>query len=110
MVVTDKDFEKEVLGSDRPVLVDFWSSWCPPCKMMEPVVEGLSQELYGKALVAKINVDQNPKIAARYAISGVPTFILFKEGKEVQRCTGARSKKQMIEMLGKCEKILEDGF
>jgi len=93
--LTDDNFEREVLESDIPVLVEFWSSWCPPCKMMEPVMDELAEELSGKVKVAKLNVDQNSAIPARYTISGVPTFVVFDKSKEMQRYTGAQSKKQL---------------
>ena len=85
MILNANNFEKEVLKADLPVLVDFWASWCPPCKMVEQVVEELGRELAGRVKVGKLNVDQNPGIASRYDIKGVPTFVLFVEGKEVAR-------------------------
>jgi thioredoxin 1 len=97
--VTDKTFKTEVLESGLPVLVDFWASWCPPCKMTEPTVAELSEELEGKVKVYKINVDQNPQRRSEYNIMGVPTFILFKKGKELKRAVGARSKQQLLNML-----------
>jgi len=81
------------------VLVDFWASWCPPCKMVEPVVEELERELAGRVKVGKLNVDQNPGIAARYDIKGVPTFVLFMRGREVARRVGAHSKAQLLQFL-----------
>ncbi len=94
------NFDEEVLGSSVPVLVDFWASWCPPCKMVEPVVNALASELEGKVKVGKLNVDRNPGIASRYDIKGVPTFILFRDGKEVDRRVGAQSKAQLLQFLG----------
>jgi len=93
------NFKAEVLGSNIPVLVDFWSSWCPPCKMNEPVINELAEELEGKIKVCEINIDQNPGIGQEYNISGVPTFILFKEGKILKRAAGAHSKKQLLELI-----------
>jgi thioredoxin 1 len=96
---TDANFEKEVIKSDLPVLVDFWASWCPPCKMVEPVIRDLAEQYNGRAKIGKLNVDQNPKTGSKYAIQGVPTFIVFNSGKEIQRRTGAQSKAQLQEML-----------
>ncbi len=99
LVLTDKNFEEEVLKSEIPVLVDFWASWCPPCKMVEPTLSELAQNLQGKIKVGKINVDQNPYMATAYTIAGVPTFILFSDGKELTRRVGAQSKQQLINMI-----------
>lgn len=99
LAFTDANFEKEVIKSNLLVLVDFWASWCPPCKMVEPVIEDLAEEYNGRVKIGKLNVDQNPKKASKYAIQGVPTFIVFDSGKEIQRRTGAQSKVQLEEML-----------
>ncbi len=96
---TDANFENEVINSSLPVLVDFWGSWCPPCKMVEPVIEEISKELWGKVKVGKLNVDQNPRTGSAFQITGVPTFILFKDGKEIRREVGARSKQQLLQMI-----------
>jgi thioredoxin 1 len=100
LTFTDDNFKEEVLDSDIPVLVDFWASWCPPCKMMEPVIKKLAEEYAGKIKIGKLNVDQNPKIASKYKIRGVPTFLIFNSGKIVGRRTGAQSKEQLEQMLG----------
>jgi len=97
--LTDATFKKEVLESKIPVLVDFWASWCPPCKMVEPVMAELAQEYDGEIKVAKLHVDQNLTMASKYQITGVPTFILFNSGKEVQRRVGAQSKEQLNQMV-----------
>lgn len=97
--LTDTNFEKEALKPDVPVLVEFWASWCPPCKMAEPVIEELAQEHDGKIRISKIHVDQNPKTTAQYQIMGVPTFILFNSGKEIERRIGAQSKEQLNQMI-----------
>jgi len=99
MILNTNNFDVEVLEETLPVLVDFWASWCPPCKMVEPVVEELERELAGKVKVGKLNVDQNPGIADRYHIKGVPTFILFVRGREVARRVGAQSKDQLRRFL-----------
>jgi len=101
--LTDANFEQEVLRSEIPVLVDFWASWCPPCKMVEPVVAELAEEFAGKIKVGKLHVDQNPRTASKYHIMGVPTFILFNSGKPLQRRVGAQSKEQLKQMLNNPE-------
>ena len=95
----DRNFEEEVIKSELPVLVDFWASWCPPCKMVEPVIAELAEEYAGKVKVGKLHVDQNPRIASKYGVMGLPTFIIFNGGKEVQRKVGAQSKGQLRKML-----------
>lgn len=99
LVVTDNNFRQEILDSQIPVLVDFWASWCPPCKMVEPILEELSAELEGKVKVRKINVDQNRTLAFDFKVTGVPTFIVFDKGKELQRQVGARSRQQLLRMI-----------
>jgi len=99
MRLTDSNFKEQVLESESPVLVDFWSSWCPPCKMTEPVIDELASQLDGKIKVGKMNVDQNPGVSAEYNIAGVPTFILFKNGEILRREVGARSKQQLLKMI-----------
>jgi thioredoxin 1 len=99
MKLTDVTFDDEVLRSDVPVLVDFWASWCPPCKMVEPLMDEIAAELNGAFKVTKINVDQNPKSGARYKISGVPTFVTFVKGEPIERRVGAQSKEQLLEMI-----------
>jgi len=88
IIVEDQNFEKEVLKSDLPVLVDFWASWCGPCLMVGPVIEELAEEYEGKIKFGKLNVDENPKTAEKYGILSIPTVIIFKEGKEVKRQVG----------------------
>jgi len=99
MQITDESFADHVLKSERPVLVDFWASWCPPCKMMQPVVDRLHAELTGTAEIVSINIDQNPQTAAEYRISGVPTFVSFNNGQEVARKTGALTENQLRKMI-----------
>src|SRR4030042_753191 len=100
--LTDHNFEQEVLHSEVPVLVDFWASWCLPCKAVEPILDELALEYDGKLKIGKLNVDQNPRTRGRYEIKGVPTFILFNSGQVIQHKVGAQSKGQlkgMIELL-----------
>ncbi len=87
--VDEADFEQEVLRSERPVLVDFWAVWCGPCRFMEPVIEKLAHQNAATLKVAKVNVDENPNISGRYGISGIPTMIVFQNGREVDRLVGA---------------------
>ena len=96
---TSADFEKEVLQSDKPVLVDFFADWCGPCKMMAPVVEQLAEELEGKAKVGKLNIDENMDIAEKYRVMNIPTFLIFKDGQEKERIVGAVSKNELINKL-----------
>jgi len=94
--VDDLDFEARVLGSDVPVLVDFWAEWCAPCHIVAPEVEKIAREHAGKVTVAKLNVDDSPKIAGTYAVMSIPTLILFKDGKEATRLIGARGKDAIL--------------
>ena len=96
---TSADFEKEVLQSDKPVLVDFFADWCGPCKMMAPVVEQLAEELEGKAMVGKLNIDENMDIAEKYRVMNIPTFLIFKDGQEKERIVGAVSKNELKNKL-----------
>lgn len=99
MELKDENFEEEALKADVPVLVDFWASWCPPCKMVEPVIDKLEKEYEEKVKIGKLNVDRNPATASRYQIKGVPTFIVFQKGKIIKREVGAKSEKQLREMI-----------
>jgi thioredoxin 1 len=97
--VTDSTFEAEVLQANEPTLVDFWAEWCGPCKMVAPVVEEIAAEYGDKLQVAKMDVDTNRGTPAHYGIYGIPTLILFKEGKEATRIVGFRPKHTMVEQL-----------
>ncbi len=100
ITVTTSTFESEVLKANRPILVDFWATWCGPCRMVSPILEELAQELADKLTIAKVDVDAEPSIAAKYQIMSIPTMVLFRDGKEVTRLMGAMPKaaiKQRIE-------------
>ena len=97
--VTDVSFGTDVLQSGVPVLVDFWASWCGPCKMVGPIVEELADDFAGKVKVCKLNVDENTKTAQAYGVMSIPTLILFKNGKEVDRVVGFRPKADLAELL-----------
>ena len=98
--ITDSNFEEEVINSPTPVLVDFWASWCIPSQMMMPVIDRLSEEYEDKKVkIKKLNVDQNPTMRDKYKILGCPTFILFKDGKELTRKIGAQSDNQLKEFI-----------
>ncbi len=96
---TDQNFEEEVLKSQTPVLVDFWAPWCGPCQMVGPIIEELAKEVEGKVKVGRLNVDENPQIAAKYGIMSIPTVIFFKEGKEVVRQIGLESKETYLKLI-----------
>lgn len=97
--LSSDNFEKEVLKSEKPVLVDFYADWCGPCKMMTPIVEELATELDGKARVGKINVDENSDIAVEYNVMSIPTLIIFKNGKEEKRLVGVRDKEELLSLF-----------
>ena len=97
--LTDNNFETEVLQSRIPVLVDFWAPWCGPCQMVGPVIEELATEYQDKIKVGKLNVDENPQTAVKYGVMGIPTVILFKEGKEVARKIGLEGKEEYVKLI-----------
>lgn len=99
--VTDDSFDAEVLKSETPVLVDFWASWCGPCRAIAPVVEELSEQYAGKIKVAKLNVDESPKTPGQYSIRAIPTLIMFKGGQVADQITGAVSKSHIEQALQK---------
>ena len=91
--ITDATFDEVVLKSDKPVMVDFWAAWCGPCRMVGPIIEEVSNEYEGKAVVGKIDVDANQEFAAKYGVRNIPTVLVFKNGEIVNRQVGASSKK-----------------
>ena len=97
--ITGENFEEEVLKSDKPVLIDFWATWCGPCKMMGPVVEQLATEYEGRVKVGKVNVDEEMELAQKYQVMSIPTFLLFKDGKVEKQVVGARPKEDLEAML-----------
>lgn len=99
--VNDKNFSAEVLQSDLPVLVDFWATWCGPCKSIGPVIDELSKEYAGRVKIAKLNVDENPSTPSQYGVRGIPTLILFKGGKILEQVVGAVPKTRLVSMIDK---------
>jgi len=97
--LTDESFEKEVLKSSIPVLVDFWAPWCGPCRMLSPIIEELAKEYEGKARVAKLNTDEHHNAATQFNISAIPTLLIFKNGKVEQQLVGVHSKADIKKVL-----------
>ncbi len=97
--LTKENFDQEVLQATSPVLVDFWASWCMPCRMVAPIVEEIAREFAGQVKVGKVNTDDQPEIAVRYGIHAIPTLILFQGGKEVSRIVGYAPKKSIEDKI-----------
>ena len=97
--ITDQSFATDVLGADKPVLVDFWAEWCGPCKMIAPALEELSQTMGEKVTIAKLNIDENPDTPGKYGVRGIPTMLLFKNGEPVAQKVGALPKSQLAAWL-----------
>jgi thioredoxin 1 len=93
--VTDQTFDSDVLGSDTPVVVDFWAEWCGPCRMIAPALEEISSEMEGKVTIAKLNIDENQNIAMKYQVRSIPTLILFKNGQPAAMKVGAAPKGEL---------------
>lgn len=100
LTITKENFEAEVLNSDIPVVVDFWATWCGPCKMMAPVIEELSNELSGRVKIGKIDIDAEPGLAQQFGVMSIPTCIKFTNGEEEVRTVGALPKPILMEQLG----------
>jgi len=99
--ISDATFEQEVLKSDKPVLVDFWATWCGPCRMIAPVLEEIAASEQGEKLkIAKLDVDANPVSAGRFGVRAIPTMIVFKDGREAQRLVGYMPKERLLQQLG----------
>ena len=99
IVLTNENFENEVLNFKGKVLVDFWATWCGPCKMIAPVVEEIAEEFSGKIKVGKINVDQEPELSIKYGIVSIPTILIFENGKIINKAIGYHNKEELIDAL-----------
>ena len=99
IIITEQNFEQEVLKADKPVLVDFWATWCGPCRMLAPTIELLAEEMEGVAKVGKVNVDEQPGLAARFGISSIPTLIVFEDGKVKNTSVGVVPKSMIEDII-----------
>lgn len=99
IVITNENFEEEVINADIPVLVDFWAAWCGPCKMLAPVVEEIAEEYEGKLKVGKVNIDEQMDLAMQFKVTSIPTLILFEKGEAIKREVGFMTKSEIEEML-----------
>ncbi len=99
--ITDKNFDEEIIKSDKPALVDFWAPWCGPCQIMGPIIDELSKEMGDKVKIGKVNVDENAAIAGKFSIMSIPSIVIFKDGKAVKNLIGVQSKDTLKEELGK---------
>ncbi len=95
VILTEQNFEQEVLKSAQPVLVDFWAEWCGPCKMIAPALDELADEYAGRARIGKVNIDEHQSLAAKYSVRAIPTMLLFSKGEVVEQMVGAKGKREL---------------
>lgn len=101
LTLSDANFDRDVLQSDLPVLVDFWATWCAPCKAIAPLLDSVAADYAGKVKIGKVNVDDNPATPGKYGVRGIPTLILFKDGKVIDQVVGAVPKSQLDALIAK---------
>lgn len=101
MTITAENFKKNVLQAAEPVVVDFWAEWCGPCKMIAPFLEEISQEMAGKIRIAKVNIDENPDLAAQFGVRSIPTLLMFKHGEIAESMVGAAPKTKLLDWVKK---------
>ncbi len=101
ITITDANFDKEVLKADKPVLVDFWAVWCGPCRVQGPIVEEIAKDLEGKAIVGKLNVDENPQMSMQFNVMSIPTVMIFHKGQMIRQFIGVQSKQTLMGELNK---------
>lgn len=101
IAITDATFEKEVLQSNVPVLIDFWAEWCAPCRALSPTLEEVAKEYEGKVKIVKLNVDENPEVPTQFGVRSIPTMILFKGGQQVDQALGNMPKAQVVSLISK---------
>ena len=99
ITVNNENFEKEILGSRMPVLLDFWATWCGPCRMMSPVVDEIAESMNTSIKVGKVNIDENQELAEKYGVESIPTIIVFKNGKEYKRQVGVTDRESLLNLL-----------
>jgi thioredoxin 1 len=97
--IKDNEFKSEVINSKLPVLIDFWAEWCGPCRMLSPILDQLSEEMDGKVKIVKMNIDENPETPSKFGVRGIPTMLLFKEGKQIATKVGVQPKNALQEWI-----------